>query len=361
MVLPEITSVENQFRIYPPLPDDLKSNVIKIEKSKMDSLGIKTGEIVRVIGTSSTCATCLPLEDKFKNSNDPEIIYVPEISALPQARPGGITMENIAKSSGQGLISIEIEKVDSSIVKSITLHSVNPEFDKNKFDNSVLYGMAVCEGNKIFFRDPDFQLKSGFVVGNLEPEGVGVIDSDSKIEFSNCTPQSKNPRSHRTDFKKLQRVIALSKQFETELVTITIPSIEIYEEGIRIHLYMHGTYGNRIEFANSHPNIDVLLKDGKGTPFDITVNGGGGSSGPMEFDYKWNIISGPPPKESKFLNLTIPEIRFQQSFTSPQMRRDVRNPARFVTRHPEYSEIEKFPSIMIHHGKWNVHIPLEQK
>jgi len=351
--------VENRFRIYPPLPGDLKSNVIKLEKSKMTQLGIKTGEVVRVKGTSSTCATCLPLEDNFEVPNDPKIIYVPEILPLPQSRPGGITMENIAKSSGQGLISVEIEKTKSSIVRKITLYSVNPEFDKSKFDNSMLYGMAVCKGNKIFFRDPDFQLKSGFIVGEMEPEGVGIIDSDSDIEFSNCKPPTKQHRSNRTDLKNLKKVIALSKQFETELVTITVPSIEIYDEGIRIYLYMRGTYGNRMEFANSHPSVDVLLKDVKGNTFDITVNGGGGSSGPMEFEYKWNIISGPIQKDSQSLTLTITEIRFQQSFSSPEMRRDVRNPAKFVTRHPKYSEIEKFPSIMIHHGRWEVKVPLD--
>ncbi|MGH1522055.1 MAG: hypothetical protein ACRBB2_06830 [Nitrosopumilus sp.] len=39
----------------------------------MKRLGIKTGEIVKVTGTRTTAATCLPIDDGFTMPNDPAI------------------------------------------------------------------------------------------------------------------------------------------------------------------------------------------------------------------------------------------------------------------------------------------------
>ena len=87
--------VDGMFRIFPPSPDDLLSTTIRIEKSQMERLGIKTGEIVKVTGTRTTAATCLPIEDGFSIPSDPNITYLENSPVLPQARPGGITMENL--------------------------------------------------------------------------------------------------------------------------------------------------------------------------------------------------------------------------------------------------------------------------
>lgn len=63
---------------------------------------------------------------------------------------------------------------------------------------------------------------------------------------------------------------------------------------MRCFLYIKGTYGTgNLKCMHSLVTSDVTVRDDLGNHYDITVNGGGGSSGPNGFDYKWEGIISP--------------------------------------------------------------------
>jgi len=353
------------FRVYPPSADDLLSTTIRIEKSQMERLGIKTGEIVKVTGMRSTAATCLPLDDGFNASSDPDITYLGNTPALPQARPGGITMENLSHRGGEGLGQIQIEKVQSSVAEKILLVKVGQvQSGKIGFDITRLFGLVTSKGDRIYFRDEDYQLNFGCTVKEVQPEGFCVIDKDTKLVFSEDTPRPKDIHVNRGDLYNLTKVIPISRQIKTDTFALTIPSLEIYEEGLRCYVYIKGKYGANMRFMHSHVTADIVIADDLGKHYDATVNGGGGSSGPDDFDYKWDVLIPPINSVVKEIVLTVREIRWQESMNRPppmSPTKDIRRNPSVKERtniRPKYSEIEKFPASMICSGPWEIRIPL---
>ncbi|QMU55022.1 MAG: hypothetical protein GKS07_09115 [Nitrosopumilus sp.] len=356
--------MKTSFRVFPPSADDLLSTTIRIEKSQMERLDIKTGEIVKVTGARTTAATCLPLEDGFSIPNDPEMTYLENTPALPQARPGGITMENLNHHRMAGLGPIQIEKVQSSVAERISLVKVsNPKSSKTEFDKTWLFGLVVSKDDRIYFRNEDYNLKFGCIVKDVQPEGFCVIDKDTLLEFSEDSPRPRRIKMNRDSFNNLTKVIPISRQIKTDMFTITVPSLEIYEEGLRCHLYIRGRYGDNMQFMHSHVTPDVMVSDDLGNIYSITVNGGGGSMGPDGFDCKWDMLIPPIDVDAKELTLTVQEIRWQGNMENPQMgpTRDMRkglSAQNRDNRRPRYSEIEKFPPSMICSGPWEIQIPL---
>ena len=334
----------------------------------MEKLGIKTGEIVKVTGARTTAATCLPLEDGFSAPSDPEITYLDNTPVLPQARPGGIIMENLNHRGGEGLGQVRIEKTSSSVAEKISLVKVgHPEQAKEEFDESRLFGLIVSKDDRIYFRDDDYNLNFGCTVKDVKPKGFCVIDKNTVLEFSDTAPRQKIPHVNRGDLYNLKKVIPVSHQVKTNTFALTIPSLEIYEEGLRCYLYIKGTYGaDHLKFMHSHVTSDVTVRDELGNHYNITVNGGGGSSGPDGFDYKWEIRIPPINEDAKEIVLTIQEVRWQATMQSPptmkpptkDMRRNPSIQTRRISRRPRYSEIEKFPPSMICSGPWEIKIPL---
>ena len=356
------------FRILPPSSADLLSTTIRIEKNHMEQLGIKTGEIVKVTGARTTAATCLPLEDGFSAPSDPEITYLENAPVLPQARPSGITMENLNHLGGEGLGQVRIEKTSSSVAERVSLVRVgHAQSGNEEFDESRLFGLIVSKDDRIYFRDEDYHLNFGCTVKDVKPEGFCIIDKDTVLEFSDAVTRQKIPHVSRGDLYNLKKVIPISHQIKTSTFALTIPSLEIYEEGLRCYLYIKGAYGtDNLKFMHSHVTSDVTVNDDLGNNYNITVNGGNGSSGPDGFDYKWEIRIPPINENAKEIALTIKEVRWQATIQSPptvkpptkDMRRNPSIQTRKVSRRPRYSEIEKFPPSMICSGPWEIKIHL---
>ena len=358
------------FRTLPPSPDDLLSTTIRIEKSQMERLGIKTGEVVKVTGTRTTAATCLPIEDGFRISSDPDITYLENTPILPQARPGGITMENLNHRGGEGLGQVRIEKTTSSMAEKILLVKIErAQPGESKFDESKLFGLIASKFDRIYFRDNDYRLNFGCTVKDVQPKGFCIIDKDTAIEFSEDAPKQVTRNVNRGELHNLAKVVPVLHQVNTSTFTLTVPSLEIYEEGLRCYLYIKGTYGaGNMKFMHSHVTLDVAVMDDLENHYDIAVRGGGGSSGPDGFDYKWEGRMSPIKDGAKEILLTIREIRWQASMQSPSTMQssptdDMRRSDPSVQRgrsakRPRYSEIEKFPPSMICTGPWEVRIPL---
>ena len=71
-----ITNVLNRFRLSTFPVDDYDTSVVRIEKSRMQKLGIQEEDTVKISGAQSTGAICLSVDDGYVIQNDSEITYL---------------------------------------------------------------------------------------------------------------------------------------------------------------------------------------------------------------------------------------------------------------------------------------------
>lgn len=339
------------FRTFPPLFEDLGKTIIRIEQQQMDLLGIRPGDAVKVTWQKSTGAFCLPLENGFKQTNDPKMTYLPDTQILPQARPSDIVITNTGN-VGSGPVQLEIEKTDSKLAQRITLGSFDPEVSLKRIDTSKLDGLIVCNHNQLNLADRYGQNRS-LVVTDVRPGDFSIISKDTKIDFVDTVPQEKMSTTCFSKLNNLVQVIPVSAQSQKESVTITIPSLEIYNDGFRAYVYVRGKCkAGALESFHPMPGLATLVKDNLGNLYSIFPNGGGGSSGPDEFEIDWQIRGPPISPDAKELIITIKDIIFQGMFFAPP------TPPPMMTEF-RYSSETKMPPIQIISGPWEFKIKLK--
>ena len=69
-------NVLNRFRLSTFPVDDYDTSVVRIEKSRMQKLGIQEEDTVKISGAQSTGAICLSVDDGYVIQNDSEITYL---------------------------------------------------------------------------------------------------------------------------------------------------------------------------------------------------------------------------------------------------------------------------------------------
>lgn len=223
------------FRIIPSHLDDLGKNRIRIEKDQMKKLGVSSGDVVSVIGTRTTAATCLPLDSKVL-SHDPEFEFFYDTGKrLPVVRLSDIVSYN---ARGNNLLSVvQMEKVEPTKAGQITL-SARDIFSYKK-ENLVLSSIeeaAFAKGDCIRVANTGHETKFPFVefvIVDASPAGNSyVITKDTKIEFA----PYKTKISHVPQLSNLKRTIHLGNKVSEEKLEITLESLEVYDEGCKFSL-----------------------------------------------------------------------------------------------------------------------------
>ena len=345
----------NQFRVYPPLVDDLDTTIVRIEHSQMQRLGIKEGDTVRVTGTANTGAICSSIENDFRISNDSDIFYLSEnAQVLPQLRPSNFVAENMADHSGAGLIPAKIEKIFDGTMpaRKVTLMSLGSNSDISQFDKSKLNKAIVCKNNRFHFRDAEPRSNFAFQVTDVEPEDYTQINSETIIEFTKTKIDRLHSILNDNNFENLTKVIPITYQEKKHNVDVTIPSIEVFNGGFRFYVYVRGKFEIENQIPNGHTSIIVSMQDNIGTFYLLQSKGGGGSHSPMGFDLKYEYRGKTFNPESSKFTITVEEIIIQEQFPRPDMTvRQKRNNMMRGTKE-EYQNIEKFPSFYIISGPW---------
>lgn len=338
------------FRIFPPVLEDLGKTVIRIEQQQMDSLGIVSGDAVRVSWQKSTGAFCFPIQNGYKQPNDPKMTYLYDAQVLPQVRLSDIVMMNTGN-SGNHPTQVKIEKVDCISAQRVTLGSLDPEANLKQLDVSKLYGLMMCNNNRLNLVDTHRQPRS-LVVLDVQPRDFAIITRDTKIDFVNVIPPEKLPPICFSKLQNLMRVIPVSTQIQKESVNVTIPSLEIYDDGFRAYVYMRGKWEPG-DSESYHPmsGLPTLVRDNLGNSYEIFPSGSGGSGGPYEFDYNWQIRGPPINPDAKELIITIKEIIFQGMFFAPPTKPPHMTEFR-------YSLENQLPPIQIISGPWEFKIKL---
>ena len=345
----------NRFRVLPPLVNDLDTTIVRIEYSQMQKLGINEGDTVKITGTANTGATCYPLDDGFKLSNDSDIFYLPENSTvLPQLRPSNFVAENMADHSGAGLIPAKIEKISDGTTPAskVTLMSLSSNADISQFDKNKLNKAIVCKNNRFSFRDAESRRNFTFQVTDVEPKDYTQINYKTNIEFTTTKMDRLSSILNDDNFENLTKVIPIVYQEKKHNVYVTIPSIEIFNGGFRFYVYVRGKFEMENQIPNGHTSIIVSMQDNIGTSYFLQSKGGGGSHSPMGFDLKYEYRGKAIKLESSKFTITVDEIIIQEQFPRPDMTiREKQNHMMRGTKE-EYQSIEKFPAFYIISGPW---------
>ncbi len=350
------------YRIHSILADDFDTTTVRIEKSQMQKLGISDGDTVKITGTKSSGAICRPIDDGFKLPSDSDIIYASKnATILPQLRPSNFVAESITDYGGSGLIPVTLEKIcdGASAASKVSLMPLSSGTNTGNFDKNKLNKAIVCKGNRFRFRDSDPRKNFGFLVTGVEPSDYSQITTCTEIEFVPTDPNVIHSSHGVFKLERLQNVIPIVYEATLENVTVTIPSLEIFDTGIRFHVYIKGSYGDKI-FQNGSTSIAATLHDDAGNMCALANHGRGGSSSPVGFEYDYEFHGKPLPSETKQLTITVKEIIIQEQFPRPSD--DIMKPNRMMkgTRE-EYARIKKFPSFFIISGPWQVTFPLNGK
>ena len=204
----------NRFRLSACPVDDYDTSVVRIEKSKMQEMGIRDGDTVKITAMESTGAVCHSTEDGFELSNDSEITYFNDNPVVfPSLRVSNFVGQNINR-HGAGLIPVTVEKIHDGVsqAKRVCLMSLNSNSDNANFDKSKLDGLVVTKNDRFTFRDAEPKNNFGYMVTCVEPADYSQITRHTAVEFVSVNPEVLHAPFAGVKLEKLQKVIPIVYQ-----------------------------------------------------------------------------------------------------------------------------------------------------
>lgn len=351
----------NEFRPLPPMVDDLETTTIRIEKSQMRRLGINEGDTVKVTGAASTGAVCHSVEDGFKMSSDPDIFYSPEgRGVLPQLHAGGQVLRNLSPRDSVAFAPVSLEKICDGArpASRVSLMPRDSGVDSVKLDREKLHGIVTCRGDEIRQLDPDAANGRMFMVTGVEPSDYAQITKDTEMDLVPFDLDAVHSQLGIFKPEGLQDVVPIVYEERIGDVTLTIPSLEVYGNGVRFNVHAKGTHSVARRFTGGRPDIVTAMHDGAGNRHALFKLGGSGSNSPEEFEHDYEFFARPLPPGTRHLTITVREIVFMESFPRPDRRSRFR-PGRVMREtREEYEQIAKFPSLLVLSGPWNATVRL---
>ena len=351
-----------RFRMLPPLVDDFDTTTVRIEESRMQELGIHNGDTVKIRGMQSSGAVCLAVKDHFKMPNDSEITYLYDPPViLPTVRAGSFVVQNV-NLHGSGLIPVSIEKVHDGTrpAHKVCLMSLDSCSENEQFEKSRLDTLIVCRNNRLHFRSHDRRNNFGYMVTRVEPADYSQIIRDTVIEFVKTDPDTIHASFHNEKLQKMQNVIPIAYQKTLNDVDVIIPSLEIFDTGIRFYVYAESNFEQHKIIPNGSASIVVTLNDNLGNSYILDSHGGGGSHSPNGFDYKYEFRGRQLHPDAERLTITLHEIIIQELFPREGRSSSLRRRPMKGTK-DEYASIDKFPSFFIIPGPWQAVFPVNDR
>lgn len=350
----------NRFRLSAFPVDDYDTSVVRIEKSKMQEIGICKGDTVRIKGVESTGAICYSVDDGFEMPNDSEITYLnekPEI--LTSIRASNHVLQNINR-HGAGLITVAVEKIHDGTLPAhkVCLMSLNSSSDNEDFDKGKLDNIIASNNDRFYFPMPERKYMYRYLVTHVEPANYCQITKDTEIEFVPTDPNIVHLSFSGVNLERLQNVISVVYEQTLNKVNVMIPSLEVFDTGFRFYLYTKSSFDSNQIVPNGSVSVVVTMEDDLGNSYDLSSHGGGGSHSQEGFEYKHEFHGKPFDSDAKHLTITLHEILIQERF--PRESSSFRQ-KHFMGTKDEYAKIDKFPSFFIIQGPWRVTFPLNRK
>lgn len=342
------------FRSYPPLEEDFNKSIIRVEANQMLQLGINPGDVVKVTGVRSTGAICMPIENGYRQPSDSRITYLPETGIMPQARISNIVALN---TNNEGALMVEMDKVaQSTIAQKVTLTTWDANCIGKSLDEERFAGLVLCKGDRIVFNDDKETVPSClYWVTDVYPNDFSIIGKGTRIELSTRPPTRDELKAlnYIADLTQLKAVIPVARQLKTGNVDITIPSIEIYDDGARFYLYLRGTYGRGQGLAGSNILLELAAKDDIGNFYAARTNGGSASVSAYSFSCDYTCMVAPKiDPNAKELTILLKEILFHASLCPPFQASESESVMML-------SEGNKYPDMFVLSGPWEFKVRLQ--
>lgn len=351
----------NRFRLSAFPVDDYDTSVVRIEKSRMQELGIREGDTVRVSGAQSTGAICQSVNDGYVIPNDSEITYLNDNPViLPQIRASNLILQNI-NCHGAGLIPVTVDKVRDGTVPAIRVRMMllNRHPDTAKIRTDKIDGLIVSKGDRFMFHESEPQNNFGCLITSVEPaDYCQITKKDTKVDIVSANPSTLRSSFAGPVLEKLQDVIPVVYEEARNNVNVMIPSVEIFDTGFRFYLYIKGNFDSNRTNQGGHVSVMVTLEDDLGNSYDLASHGGGGTHSAEGFEYRHEFHGKPFHHDAKSVTITLHEVLIQESF--PRGNASSRQKPMRATKF-EYAKIDRFPSFFIIQGPWQTIFALKDR
>lgn len=334
------------FRVYPFNSTDWGKTHVRIDKKQMQMMNVRSGDIVKISGCRTSGAVCLPLDPESKSHVN--VIYHDESSRkIPLIQLSNLVCLNIRGGNTGELV--EVSKANAIKAERLVLGTNKNLFSYKKENLALdkLEGLIVSIGDGVNIPHLDLPNTTPFQVIDANPfADLYLIDKYTRIEFSEIPKEAMH--MHVPQLNKLINVIPIVKQIKNDLFSLTFPSLEIYDNGIKFIFYMNEKVPQNQQpfgMAMARPNIKVW--DDLGNSYTvINFEGHGGHSDMTDFHYGMSGVMGPLDPKSKELNFVIQEMVWQKiknpSFVGPAEKTEKASETAFNYMKPAEMIVEVF-------------------
>ncbi|MDE1770839.1 MAG: hypothetical protein KGI28_09875, partial [Thaumarchaeota archaeon] len=155
MLIQYIYTLTEYFRIQTSHPEDLGKTRIRMEKTRMQQLGIQKGDMVKMTGGKTAYAFCLPWDDNYDDQNERNFVCLDESSKnIPVIRVSDLTYSNLRNFHFGNLV--ELQKSNAVKASKVTVKPlyVLGGIEKENFNLDWLEEqVAVSKGDRIVGRN----------------------------------------------------------------------------------------------------------------------------------------------------------------------------------------------------------------
>ena len=343
-----------RFRLSAFPVDDYDTTNARIEKKMMREIGLHDGDTIKITGMESSGAVCRQVEDGFEMPNDSDVTYLsPNPVVLPSIRVSNHVIRNI-NPHGSGLTPVSVEKMHDGTVEAdrACLMSLNVNSNGAGFDKSRLNKLIACKNNRFYFRDAEPKNNFGCLITGVEPTDYAQITEDTAVEIVPADPKVIHSSFEGAALDRLVDVAPIVYQETRNGINATVPSLEVFETGIRFAVYIKSSFGRGQAVPDGSVSLTVTLEDDLGNSYALSQHGGSGSHSSDGFEYRYQFHCNPIIPNARRLTVTLHEIRIQERFP-----RDAGARRPWLETRLEYSKMGKMPPLFIISGPWRATFP----
>ncbi|MHA1681753.1 MAG: CDC48 family AAA ATPase [Promethearchaeota archaeon] len=160
-------SLEHSFKVVEARPRDVGRSIIRLDKETMDSLGIKTGDIVELSGKKKTAAIAWP--------------SYPQDQGLGITRIDGRIRRNANTSIGEEIKVRRAKKIPGkSVVLAPTSTKLRADSRFESFVKRKMLNLPVTEGDTIFI-SIGINREFSFQIVNTRPSGKSILINQGTV------------------------------------------------------------------------------------------------------------------------------------------------------------------------------------
>lgn len=347
-----MSHVSHTCRAMPGYSEDAGKTIIRMKKQDMEKLGIDDGDIIRISANAATAAICLGIDAGHLEPDGTSLEHLNKFEKdYPIVRPSNVILSN-AKVVGMGSL-VEITRLGSkgetTKALKITLSTTKEakatygEDYEKRIDFTGHFGNIISRGDTITVPLSGSDRWSNFfgTVLDAEPSNsqhTWMVGDDTKFELRERADMRSHalPSDVLSRLTDLSRVVPIVKKVQiTDELQLTVPFLEMYENGSKIFFYLIERI-HRIETLNvdGHemrrpvqtidglPLVNMKISDDRGNVYSCMRADGFGSgasfpsSSPDWEFFSRNTVSyafwPPIGKEVRELKILVREFFWQR-------------------------------------------------